>query len=256
MKVLRWPGSKWKSANKIISIMPEHKIYIEPYFGSGAIFFNKELCNNSILNDLDSNVVNLFKVIRNNPEELALLVEFTPYSREEYLNSDISEDDNDIDKARKFLVRSNMARGATQSYKPGWRNAGLKESLTKKSRVTREWNKIPKSILEASEKLKNAEIENVDAAKLIKKYNHEDCLFYIDPPYLLNTRGGKYYKQELTEIEHIKLLQVLQDHKAKIILSGYDSQLYNEYLKDWRRISFTSINENKDKKVECLWINY
>lgn len=256
MKVLRWPGSKWKLANKIIKIMPKHEIYIEPYFGSGAIFFKKMLCNNTILNDLDNNVVNLFKVIRNNPEELALLVEFTPYSREEYLNSDISEDDNDIEKARKFLVRSNMARGATQYYRSGWRNAGLKESLINNSRVTREWNKIPQSIIYASEKLKNVEIENIDAIKLIKKYNHESCLFYIDPPYLLNTKSGKYYNYELTDIDHIELLQTLQGHKAKIILSGYENELYNKYLKGWKKVKLMAINENKDKKIESLWINY
>lgn len=84
MKVLKWTGSKWRMANKIISLMPEHKCYIEPYFGSGAVFFKKDKnCNNEIINDLDGNVVNLFKVIRDNPDELAKAINLTPYAREE-----------------------------------------------------------------------------------------------------------------------------------------------------------------------------
>lgn len=84
MKVLKWPGAKWSIAERIINMMPEHKIYIEPFFGSGAVFFNKSSCNLEILNDLDNEVVNLFKVIRDYPEELANKIYFTPYSREEY----------------------------------------------------------------------------------------------------------------------------------------------------------------------------
>lgn len=83
MKVLKWPGSKWSIADEIIQIMPKHKIYLEPFFGSGAVFFSKKPCNTEILNDLDGEIVNLFKEIRDNSEKLSLTIEFTPYSREE-----------------------------------------------------------------------------------------------------------------------------------------------------------------------------
>lgn len=257
MKVLKWAGAKWKHVKKIIDIIPEHKVYIEPFFGSGAVFFNKCECNNSILNDLDSNVVNLFRVIRHNAEELALAIELTPYSREEYLSCyDDNEYDSDIEKARKFLVRSNMARGVTQYYRPGWRFAGLKESLNKKARITREWNRLPESILEASQKLKDAEIENIDAIKLIKKYNHSDCLIYIDPPYLLSSKHHKYYNFEMSDAEHIELLETIREHQAKIIISGYDNDLYDKYLDGWEKISFKAVTEGATKKTECLWVNY
>lgn len=255
MKVLRWPGSKWRLAKRIVSIIPEHKVYIEPYFGSGAVFFNKCKCNNEILNDLDGNVVNLFRTIRDFPQELSMALEYTPYSREEYKNVDL-ECKEPIERARRFLVRSNMARGATQKYKTGWRNAGPKESLTRKQRVVREWNKLPNSVLIASKRLKDAEIENTDAIKLIKKYNYEECLFYIDPPYLLDTRNGKYYNKEMTDLEHLQLLKTIKDHKSKIIISGYDSELYNQILIGWKKINIMATTESKEKKVECLWVNY
>ena len=256
MKVLKWTGSKWRMANKIISLMPEHKCYIEPYFGSGAVFFKKDInCNSEIINDLDGNVVNLFKVIRDNPKELATAIYLTPYAREEYLNVDLNISEN-IEKARRFLVRSNMARGGVQHYKPGWRTAGPKESITKNRRVVNEWNRLPENILAAAQRLKDAEIENTDAIKLIKKYNDEDCLIYIDPPYLLETRSNKYYNNEITELEHIELLKTINESKSKIILSGYDSELYKQYLKEWYKYEVESRTESNDIKVECLWLNY
>jgi DNA adenine methylase len=256
MKVLKWTGSKWRMASKIISLMPEHKCYIEPYFGSGAVFFKKDKdCNSEIINDLDGNVVNLFKVIRDNSKELATAIYLTPYAREEYSNVDLNASEN-IEKARKFLVRSNMARGGVQHYKPGWRTAGLKESINKNRRVVNEWNRLPENILAAAQRLKDAEIENIDAIKLIKKYDNEDCLIYIDPPYLLETRSNKYYSNEMTELEHIELLKTICKSKSKIILSGYDSELYKQYLKNWNKHEVESRTESKDIKTECLWLNY
>lgn len=256
MKVLKWTGSKWRMANKIILLMPEHKCYIEPYFGSGAVFFKKDKnCNNEIINDLDGNVVNLFKVIRDNPDELAKAINLTPYAREEYSNIDLNIDEG-VEKARRFLVRSNMARGGVQHYKPGWRTAGPKESITKNRRVVNEWNRLPENILAAAQRLKDAEIENLDAIKLIEKYNDKNCLIYIDPPYLLETRSNKYYNNEITELEHIELLKTINESKSKIILSGYDSELYKQHLKDWYKYEVESRTESKDIKVECLWLNY
>lgn len=243
-------------SSKIISLMPEHKCYIEPYFGSGAVFFKKDVnCNNEIINDLDGNVVNLFKVIRENPNELSKAIKLTPYAREEYSNIDLNIDEG-IEKARRFLVRSNMARGGVQHYKPGWRTAGLKESISKNRRIVNEWNRLPESILKAAERLKDAEIENTDAIKLIKRYDDEDCLIYIDPPYLLETRSNKYYSSEMTDLDHIELLETIRGSKSKIILSGYDSELYRQYLINWSKYEIESRTESKNKKIECLWINY
>ena len=235
--------------------MPKHSIYLEPFFGSGAVFFQKAPCNTEILNDLDGEVVNLFKVIRDNPQELADLIYLTPYSREEYQES-YDRSGSDIEKARQFLVRANMARAGMQYYSSSWRHAGPVRGAEGFQKVVGIWNRIPNYILEAAIRLKDAEIENTDAIELIKKYNHKDCLIYADPPYLLSTRKQRYYNVEMTENkEHEELIKVLKKHKGPVLLSGYDAELYNDLLKDWTRYEIETTAEQGKKRVEVIWSN-
>jgi DNA adenine methylase len=256
MKVLKWPGAKWSIANSIVDIMPKHNIYLEPFFGSGAVFFSKQPCNTEILNDLDSEVVNLFRCIRNNPRELADLVYFTPYAREEYKES-YDRSGSDIERARQFLIRSNMARAGMQYYSSSWRHAGPVLGGQCKQRVSGDWAKIPERILEAAIRLKDAEIENKNAFELIKKYNKKDCLIYVDPPYLLSTRRQRYYNVEMTEDEeHEKLLELLKEHSGPVIISGYDSKLYQDTLKGWNRKEISTNAEQGKQRTEILWFNY
>ncbi|MBM7854967.1 DNA adenine methylase [Desulfohalotomaculum tongense] len=251
MRVLKWPGAKWNIADIIVDLMPKHNIYLEPFFGSGAIFFTKPPCNTEVLNDLDGEVTNLFKVIRDYPEELAKKIYFTPYSRDEYKEChDIPGSGNEIERARRFLVRANMAIAGMQYYSSGWRHAGPVLGSQCKQKVTGDWNKLPEKILQAAERLKDAEIENTDAIGLIEKYNHKDCLIYVDPPYLLSTRKQRYYNVEMIdEDEHAKLIKVLKKHSGLVLLSGYDSELYNDLLTEWSRKEIeTSAEQGKKEK--------
>jgi DNA adenine methylase len=215
LKVLKWPGSKWNIADRIIELMPKHKIYLEPFFGSGAVFFSKAPSNTEILNDLDGEITNLFKCVRDNPEELAQEVYFTPYSREEYKKSySRSDSETDIEKARQFLARSNMARAGIQYYSSGWRHAGPVLDTICKQRVVGDWNKLSPNIIEAAARLKDAEIENMNAIDLIKKYS------------------------------------------GPVMVSGYDSKLYNDLLHGWDKIEIKSNAEQGKKRVEIVWTNY
>lgn len=253
---MKWPGAKWSIADKIVEIMPKHKIYLEPFLGSGAVFFSKTPCNTEILNDLDNEVVNLFRCIRDNPEALAKLTFFTPYSRGEYKES-YNRSGTDLERARQFLIRANMARAGMQYYSSSWRHAGPVLGATCKQRVTGDWNKIPERILEAATRLKDAEIENTDAFQLIKKYNRRDCLIYIDPPYLLSTRRQRYYNVEMTEEEeHRELLELIKKHLGPVIISGYESDLYQDILEGWNRKEIVTNAEQGKHRVEVLWFNY
>ncbi|MDE7454093.1 MAG: DNA adenine methylase, partial [Clostridia bacterium] len=120
--ILKYPGGKWRIAEWIISHFPPHKVYCEPFFGSGAVFFTKSACNIETINDVDGNVVNLFRVCRDNPAELARALEFTPWSREEYVNCAELKINDPIERARRTVVRFHQSFGTDNHSKKSWRN--------------------------------------------------------------------------------------------------------------------------------------
>jgi len=233
--------------------MPAHNVYLEPFFGSGAVLFNKPAARIETVNDIDKNIVNLFQVIREKPSQLVHAVEFTPYSRTEYYYSfDLLEEElSDIERARVFLVRCWMARGGKTSDRTGWRHNIDPVTVNALS----DWNMLPEVIFEAAKRLKNVQVENQDAIELIKRYNRDDCLIYADPPYLLSTRTKRHYAHEMESNEHEKLLEVLNSHSGFVLLSGYDSDFYNDLLPGWRKISKMATTEASTIKQEVLWIN-
>jgi DNA adenine methylase len=257
--ILKYPGSKWRIAQWIISHFPpgyEKMTYLEPYFGSGAVFFNKNRSTIETINDLSDDVINLFRVIREHPEELARLIEMTPWSRSEYKQSYITTGES-VEDARRFLVRMWQAIGAKSSDITGWRN-NIKAN---NGNLTQFNNRLPTEILEVAQRLKHSsgglvQIDNQDAIKEIERHNRENVLIYIDPPYVRSTRSGRIYKHEYTDVDHIDLLQAIMRHKGKIILSGYDCDLYNNTLQGWIKSSRISTTELGRKRIEVLWMNY
>ncbi|MEK4442392.1 DNA adenine methylase [Niallia sp. FSL K6-0077] len=250
-RILHYPGSKWSMASWIISHMPEHKTYLEPFFGSGAVFFNKPKSSIETINDMDSSVVNLFKVIRNNPDSLAKLIEWTPFSREEYYSSYEFETGNELEDARRFLVRCWQAIGAKTSDRTGWRSLISSNGPD----VAKEWSKLPQKIVIVAKRLKEAQIEHQPAVKLLERYQRKEVLIYADPPYILETRTKRHYKHEMTIEDHIELLDILDQHPGPVILSGYAHQVYDERLTHWRRVTMEVAAEAGAKRQEVLWIN-
>lgn len=252
-RILNYVGSKWNLASWIVSQMPEHNVYLETHFGSGAVLFNKPAARIETINDIDGNIVNLFKVIREQPKELARVIELTPYSREEYYQSFelLKSDLSDLERARVFLIRCWMARGGKTSDRTGWRHNIDIATVN----AIPDWNGIPSTILEATSRLKQVQIENQDATKLIERYNREDCLIYADPPYLLKTRTKRHYAHEMTEEEHEEFLKTLNNHEGFAIVSGYDSEMYNDTLTSWSKVTKMATTEAATSKQEVLWLN-
>lgn len=249
--LLKYPGAKWRIADWILSYFPEHKVYCEPFFGSGALFLKKEPAYIETINDIDGNIVNLFRVCREYPEELAKAINLTPFSREEFQHCYLPSADP-IEQARRTLVRYHQSFGTSNSSKNSWRNVQSYGG----PRCATMWNHLPDIVVEVCERLKNAQIENIDAIQLIKRYNDENTLIYCDPPYLQNLRKRNMYAHEMKNEKHIELLEVLKASKSKIILSGYDNELYNAELKDW----FTTEKETTAQmglhRTEKLWMNF
>lgn len=252
--VLKYPGSKWNIADWIISNMPPHEAYLEPFFGGGAVFFSKEPAGYETINDINSDVTNLFKVIRERPDELGWLVENTPYSREEFLEAYDSRPEDELKRARVFLVKCWQGFGARLSSRPGWA-CEIKPGAKQNSIVGR-WKRVPEAIELVSKRLKDTQIENMEAAALIKRYHQEDVLIYADPPYVWESRtGGKYYAHEMTTNQHIQLLEVLNQHPGPVLISGYESELYQGYLKEWEAKKLQATTEKGQVRTEILWIN-
>lgn len=249
--ILKYPGGKWRISEWIISHFPPHKVYCEPFFGSGAVFFNKTPTYIETINDIDGNIVNLFKVCREYPDELAKLIEFTPFAREEFENC-YEKSDDPIEQARRTLVRFHQSFGTSNSSKRSWKNTQTYRS----PRTATMWNCLPNRIVEVCERLKDAQIENIDAITLIKRYDDENTLIYCDPPYLQSLRKKRLYAFETSDEYHIEMLKVIKESKSKIVLSGYDNRLYNEFLVGWNTDEKKTTAQMGLPRTEKLWFNF
>lgn len=250
--VLKYPGAKNRIAGWICKYIPQHRIYCEPFLGSGAVFFNKEPCYNEILNDLDDDIYNFFTVLRNSPNELIERINCTPYARREYESAYSGSAETEIEQARIFAVRCWQGFGCGNRYKNGFRR-GIGVTSPNPAKA---WKELPETLMIAAERLKNAQIEKKDAIELIKGMKGEDTFLYIDPPYLMSTRKKYLYNHEMSDDEHKKLLNVIIKSDCKIMISGYDNPLYAEKLKNWHRAVKSTTAECSIKRTESLWMNY
>ena len=249
--VLRYPGAKWALSKWICSNLPPHEVYVEPFFGSGAVFFGKEPSATETINDIDGNVVNLFKVMRERTDELCAALSLTPWAREEYAASySPSEDLDDVERARIFLVRCWQAFGTRTGQSSGWRNRTTGKAPTEPDI----WRVLPERVALAARRLRLAQIESMDAIALIERYDKANCLIYADPPYMPETRSKGIYAFECDDDYHARLLDALDAHSGAVVLSGYDNDLYNQRLAHWRRVTKESYAELGCKRSEALWI--
>lgn len=251
--VLKYPGAKNRIADWIIGYIPEHKVYIEPYAGSLAVLLNKPRCHIETVNDLNGDVVNFFKVIREHSKELANVLELTPYARAEYDASYITlETDSDIEKARKFTVRCWQGFGCANLYHNGFKSG----QQTRSPNPARAFSKLPETVMEVAMRLKGVQIENLPALEILNRYNTDDVFGYLDPPYVPGTRKGYLYKHEMTESDHVELLRAVVNHPGRFLISGYDNELYNDMLVGWRKVQKNTTAEQGLKRTEMLWMNY
>jgi DNA adenine methylase len=252
--VLKYPGAKFSIAEWIIGHMPTHRTYCEPYFGSGAVFFTKQPSRLETINDLDGRVVNLWRVIRERPDELARAVALTPWSRQELSEvlADVEHGD-DVERARRFLVWCWQQIGR-RTNSPG---SGGSWRWTKdaKSNPVGSWLDLPNRIGVAAARLQPVLIECRPALDVVEGHNRPDVLIYADPPYTPDTVARLPYKHVMTLDEHDALLGALEAHSGPVLLSGFRSTLYDERLTHWRRIERGYVAENGAKKTECLWLN-
>ena len=250
--ILKYPGAKWRIASWIVSLFPPHLHYVEPYAGNAACFFTKAPARHEVLNDLNGSICTLFRVLRNRGEELAEAILLTPWCEEEYerVEKDWLHED-EVEHARRFLVRCWQAHGGTIYQVSGWKHNGLNGHAY----PVRLWRQLPERLLATVDRLRDAEIRTQPALDLIEYYNAPDVLLYVDPPYVLSTRARKYYPFEMTDEEHIQMLDALIAHTGMVVLSGYAHPLYDERLRHWQRLTRPSVAEHGKLQTEVLWLN-
>jgi len=258
--ILRYHGGKWRLAPWIISQFNQHRIYVEPFAGAASVLLQKPRTYSEVYNDLDGQIVNLFRVLRNpaNARELLRVVKLTPYSREEFEESYIIADDP-IEQARKTLFRS-MAGfssvGATGKWKTGFRGNVTRTGTT----PAHDWRSFPAAIEQVIERLRGVVIENDDARSVISRYDGPDTLFYVDPPYPFDTRferwAGEAYAHEMSDDDHRSLADCLKLCRGQVVISGYACRLYDDELfSTWYRVERKAHSDGAKDRIEVLWMN-
>ncbi|MFZ5669103.1 MAG: DNA adenine methylase [Pseudomonadota bacterium] len=263
---LRWFGGKWLQAPKIISHFPAHRRYVEPYGGAASVLLQKPRAPGAeVYNDLDDEVVNLFEVLCDDAlaAKLERMVDLTPFSRTEFERA-YEVSDNPVERARRLLIRSFMgfgADGATGTYRTGFRANSTRAGTT----PAHDWGNYPPVIGEIHRRLKRVTIERRPALDVIRKHDGIDTLIYADPPYPHETRqrvrrgsgenADGVYRHEMTDAEHVEMLELLLSVKGMVVLSGYACDLYDDRLKGWERLEYAALADGARPRREVLWIN-
>ena len=256
---MRYHGGKWKMAAWIIAHLPQHRIYVEPFGGAGAVLLQKPRSHTEVYNDLWNDIVSVFCVLRD-PKKAAALrqqCELTPFARTEMLLSDEPSDD-EIESARRMIFRSFSGFGSASAnslHKTGFRS----NSRQSGSPPAVDWRNWPAHIESFTERLRGVVIECRPALDLIPQHDDAETLFYLDPPYVHSTRGMRRrnaaYRHEMTDNDHLELSSVLHEIKGMAVLSGYRCDLYEDLYGDWHRIDRRSYADGAVKRIESIWMN-
>lgn len=256
-----WYGGKYSHLDWLLPLLPETKHFVEPYGGGGAILLNKKPSPVETYNDIDGELTNFFRVLRDQSGDIIKAIGLTPFSREEFKKA-ISESRSKLtplERARRFYVLARQVRtGLAQKASSGrWAHCRLTSRAGMAGAVSR-WLGAVDKLPEIAQRLLRVQIENDDALKVIKRYDSPDTLFYCDPPYPHESRGdSNAYGFEMSDEQHIKLSEVLHSVKGKVALSGYHCKLYDELYKDWKYVNNTKkAHSVKQDRTEVLWMNY
>lgn len=258
--LLRWHGGKWLLAPWIIDQFGPHRVYVEPFGGAASVLLRKPRAYAEYYGDLDDELVNLFMVLRSpEGEQLIEAIRLTPYARAEFTLSYLVTEDR-VERARRLIVRSFMGFGSTAALggSSGFRAGSNRSGTT----PAHDWRNLPKALPAILDRLAGVTVEQKPALELMLEHDGPATLHYVDPPYLMETRGKgnpyctkHQYRHELTIEDHQKLLGFLRGLSGAVVLSGYPSELYDQTLAGWLRIERAARADGARKRREVLWLN-
>jgi len=270
-----WVGSKYYLADKLLPLIPKHHTYVEVFGGAANLLLAKEPSPVEVYNDIDSGLVNFFRVIRDKDKFQRFYEQITlmPHSREEFLycRDTWENEEDDVIRAVKWFVVARQSFSG--KHGAGWGYA-VTESGKGMAKNVSSWFSGIELLPEVSERFLRVQIEHNDFRKILKAYDTEETFFYLDPPYVLETRrGGEVYPNEMTLSDHEELVNLLLHVKGKAMLSGYEHSVYKPLEQaGWTKKQMESRcwitgktkgtkhiynkeNKHKLKRTECVWLS-
>lgn len=261
-------GSKGQMAPWISTLMPQHRVYVEPFAGSAAVMFAKAPSKHEVLNDVDGHVVRFMRLLRDRPADLERVCRLTPYARDEFALADVDDPEiDDLERARRWYVRSSQGFAQVATGLTGWSISVAQN--TNPARATQ--NRIDR-FAQLSRRLRQVVIEHDDALNVIRRYDAPDGVLYIDPPYLGSTRTsyrdllrplGDYRHEFESDDDHRALAEALRSTQGTVLLSGFPSPLYDDDLyADWHRCERQVLRRTSNGRsaaqthmTEVVWSN-
>ena len=257
-----WYGGKFSHLKWLLPLLPHTHHYVEAFGGSAAVLLNRAPSPVETYNDIDGEVVNFFRVLRDQKEALIEAIGLTPFSREEFAIA-INEPTNNLsplERARRFFVRARQVRtGLAQTASVGRWAYCKKSSRNGMAGAVSRWLGSVDGLAEIANRLLRVQIENRPAFEVTKRYDGPETLFYCDPPYPHESRGDTgAYGFEMTDRDHEELASLLRSVKGKVALSGYRCRLLDELYSGWYCIEAPEKQAHSCKKprIEVLWTNY
>jgi DNA adenine methylase len=252
-------GGKTRLAPRIAALLPPHQHYVEPFAGSLAVLLAKDPSKLETVNDLDGDLMTFWRVLRDQPEDLARVCDLTPHARSEHAAAAmISEDLPDLERARRVWVRLTQGRSSAMRN-TGWRY--YQDPAGTSSSFPRYLHGYVQRMALAANRIRAVSLESRPALQIIERYGkHSEVLIYADPPYERSTRDHLNYRHEMASAdEHRELAAALKECSATVVLSGYHSPLYDELYAGWERTelaAWTGNATNSDgSRTEVLWSN-
>lgn len=258
--MFRYLGGKWRLAPWIIAQLPAHRVYVEPFGGSAGLLLRKPRSEVEVLNDLDSDVVNFYRVLRDATSRGALIeaLELTPAAREEFEQA-FEPSTDPIERARRFAVRAMLGFGSAGGTKTQTGMRICNGSVGHRRSDAQRWARYPQAIAQVGERLEGVLIEHRHAVEVMLSQDGPETCHYLDPPYCAETRNGHGagYRHELTDADHLDLLTAALNCRGAVVISGYYTDLYAELLQGFERTEISSrisAQRGTALRTECLWV--
>lgn len=255
--VLRYFGGKWLLAPWVISHLPAHRIYVEPFGGAASVLMRKDRSQIEVYNDMDGEIVGLFRVLQDQAQcrRLMRMLKFTPYSRAEFAKA-FDPTSDPLERSRRAIVRAYQAFHHSSLFNPRKTTFADAKHKAGGSCAAHGWSRYWRTLAAVHSRLQGVVIDQQPASRVIAAQDCRDAVFFVDPPYLPATRGDGGYRCEMTADEHVALLTQLRGISGRTVVAGYPSELYDDMLQGWaRHTRSANAAGSLRKRTEVLWVS-